>query len=119
MNEPVSEPRGDTDATGAGRSSFEARILTMLEGAAFALLQHQIKEREDAAVAAALSQLQRERDEVAKLQGEVAAAQKAAEERLKEVENYKTRVRSRVRRAVQAANHYRKAVEEIRERLDE
>jgi hypothetical protein len=91
----------------------------MLEGAAFALLRSQIKEREDAAHATALKELQHERDEVAKLRGEYEVTHAAAERRLTEVKAYRARVRKRVKQAIQAADQYRKAVEEIRERLDE
>ena len=118
---------GEVNAASAGGShqphpkptDFERRILSMLEGAAFALLESQIREREAAARVAAAGRLQRERDEVVRLHGEVEATKEAADRRLREAKEYEERVRKRVRKAVRGARLYRRALEKVHERLDE
>ena len=119
MSEVNAASCGNGDRHTPGVSNFQERVLAMLEGAAFALLQNQIKDRENAVYTAAVNKLKHEREEVARRELEVAAKEKDAQQMMTNAREYHARVRKRVKRAVRAADIYRKAVEEIRERIEE
>ena len=93
---------------------FQARIMSMLEGAALALLADHIKQREAAARAVALNEIASEMKRLAALRSEVEAAQRAHKEKMDEIQRIEARAKKRAKLAARIIKRNSTAFEEIR-----
>lgn len=91
----------------------------MLEGAAFAFLQEQIKDREQAAYSAAIKEFHAEREELLRMKQQAELTQTMADQELKHAQAYEVRVRKQLRRAVRSAEIYEATVQRIKDRIED